>query len=43
MYIFSVILRATNSLSRILVEDFLGPENDPIEFNPLVSINATVS
>lgn len=35
--IHSVILRATNSLSRILVEDFLGPENEPIEFNPLVS------
>lgn len=31
-----VILRATNSLSRILVEDFLGPENDPVDFNPLL-------
>lgn len=31
-----VILRATNSLSQILVEDFLGPENDPVEFNPLL-------
>lgn len=33
----SVILRTTNQLSRILVEDFLGPENDPLLFNPAVS------
>ena len=34
LFVFSNILRATNSLSRILVEDFLGSESS---FNSLVS------
>ncbi len=38
-----MILRATNSLSRILVEDFLGPDNDPINFNPSVSADVHVA
>lgn len=37
-YVCSVILRTTNQLSRILVEDFLGPENDPLLFNPAVCL-----
>ena len=29
-----VILRTTSQLSQILVEDFLGPDHDPLFFNP---------
>lgn len=42
----SVILRTTNALSRILVEDFLGSgENDAVAvtFNPSVSLAKAVS